>query len=385
MVVRRSFDRATRRSWAGGIRADCRRPGGDGGAGVVHDVRERAGAPAGAVARRDAACTRSTRRTTSSEIFAVGAGRTGAPRACPVGLEPVAVAARGNSEVWVVNHLSDSISIVDVASVAAARHADAAGRRRAARHRLRAARRQSRLHHHRRTAARTARAIRSSPPPASAAPTSGCSTRPTSAPRSAARRSPSSTLFTDTPRARRDAPTAAPCSPRASITGNRTTALNEGLVCNGGAGAAPCTSAGVGDAGRTAGAEHATSTGMPRPEVGLIVKFRQRARLARPARAELEQRQSRFALPDSDVFAINALATPAGRDRQRRVGVGTILFNMAINPVIAAGLRDQLPTRRTTCASKGPGVLARLDACAATCTRRASRCSSPGGVVQPPL
>ena len=32
----------------------------------------------------------------------------------PVGLEPVAVAARTDTEVWVVNHLSDSISIVDL-------------------------------------------------------------------------------------------------------------------------------------------------------------------------------------------------------------------------------------------------------------------------------
>jgi DNA-binding beta-propeller fold protein YncE len=32
----------------------------------------------------------------------------------PVGLEPVALAARTNTEVWVVNHLSDSISIVDL-------------------------------------------------------------------------------------------------------------------------------------------------------------------------------------------------------------------------------------------------------------------------------
>src|SRR5207249_9685938 len=31
-----------------------------------------------------------------------------------VGLEPVAVAARSSSEVWVVNHLSDSVSIVDL-------------------------------------------------------------------------------------------------------------------------------------------------------------------------------------------------------------------------------------------------------------------------------
>src|SRR5437588_3068294 len=31
-----------------------------------------------------------------------------------VGLEPVAVAARTNTEFWVVNHLSDSVSIVDL-------------------------------------------------------------------------------------------------------------------------------------------------------------------------------------------------------------------------------------------------------------------------------
>ena len=30
----------------------------------------------------------------------------------PVGLEPVAVAARNDCEVWVVNHLSDSVSVV---------------------------------------------------------------------------------------------------------------------------------------------------------------------------------------------------------------------------------------------------------------------------------
>src|SRR6185503_19117971 len=34
-----------------------------------------------------------------------------------VGMEPVAVAARTDSEVWVVNHLSDSVSVVDVGSV----------------------------------------------------------------------------------------------------------------------------------------------------------------------------------------------------------------------------------------------------------------------------
>ena len=31
----------------------------------------------------------------------------------PVGLEPVAVAARNDNEIWVVNHLSDSVSVVE--------------------------------------------------------------------------------------------------------------------------------------------------------------------------------------------------------------------------------------------------------------------------------
>ena len=43
-------------------------------------------------------------------------GRAMSLYSVPVGLEPVSVAVRNNSEVWVVNHLSDSVSIVDVAA-----------------------------------------------------------------------------------------------------------------------------------------------------------------------------------------------------------------------------------------------------------------------------
>ena len=32
------------------------------------------------------------------------------------GMEPVSVAARNDNEVWVVNHLSDSVSIVDLSA-----------------------------------------------------------------------------------------------------------------------------------------------------------------------------------------------------------------------------------------------------------------------------
>ncbi|MEO1936579.1 MAG: hypothetical protein ABGX04_17535 [Myxococcales bacterium] len=48
------------------------------------------------------------------EIFDVGAGGLTFASSVPVGMEPVAVAARTNTEVWVVNHLSDSVSIIDL-------------------------------------------------------------------------------------------------------------------------------------------------------------------------------------------------------------------------------------------------------------------------------
>src|ERR1043166_6943479 len=50
------------------------------------------------------------------EIYTIGAGGLSLAAEVPVGLEPVAVAARtnlaGRTEAWVVNHLSDSVSVV---------------------------------------------------------------------------------------------------------------------------------------------------------------------------------------------------------------------------------------------------------------------------------
>src|SRR5215468_1367289 len=48
------------------------------------------------------------------EIFAVIGGDISHVESVSVGLEPVAVAARTNTEVWVTNHLSDSVSVVDI-------------------------------------------------------------------------------------------------------------------------------------------------------------------------------------------------------------------------------------------------------------------------------
>ena len=48
------------------------------------------------------------------EIFDVNVSGLTRVASVMVGLEPVAVAARSNTEVWVVNHLSDSVSIVSI-------------------------------------------------------------------------------------------------------------------------------------------------------------------------------------------------------------------------------------------------------------------------------
>lgn len=50
------------------------------------------------------------------EVFTIGAGSLAHVASIPVGLDPVSVRARTNGEAWVVNHVSDSVSIVDLAT-----------------------------------------------------------------------------------------------------------------------------------------------------------------------------------------------------------------------------------------------------------------------------
>ena len=51
------------------------------------------------------------------EIFDVGVSGLTHVASVSVGMEPVAMAARTNTEAWVVNHLSDSVSIVTIDAV----------------------------------------------------------------------------------------------------------------------------------------------------------------------------------------------------------------------------------------------------------------------------
>lgn len=55
------------------------------------------------------------------EVFKIESTGLQQVASVPVGLEPIAVAARTNDEVWVVNHLSDSVSIVHLTTGSSAR------------------------------------------------------------------------------------------------------------------------------------------------------------------------------------------------------------------------------------------------------------------------
>ena len=46
------------------------------------------------------------------DVFNINGSQLTLVARVPVGMEPVAVAVRSNNEVWVVNHLSDSVSVV---------------------------------------------------------------------------------------------------------------------------------------------------------------------------------------------------------------------------------------------------------------------------------
>jgi DNA-binding beta-propeller fold protein YncE len=49
------------------------------------------------------------------EVFALASGTPHWSGSIPVGLDPVSVRARTNTEAWVVNNVSDSVSVVDLA------------------------------------------------------------------------------------------------------------------------------------------------------------------------------------------------------------------------------------------------------------------------------
>ena len=242
----------------------------------------------------------------------------------PVGVEPVAVAARTNREVWVVNHLSDSVSVVELDDHGGdltgqvertllvgdePRDIVFAGPGR------------------RRAFITTAHRGQNLPfDPQFTTPgvgradvwvfdAEGLGSTLGGTPLSIV------TLFTDTPRALAVTPDGSRVYAAGFHTGNRTTSIPETSIPDGfGA---------DGVAGPSTNAE-----GRPAPEVGEIVKWNGTHWVDSLGRSR--DQFVKFSLPDKDVFVLDAMANPPRQLRGAAgffQGVGTLLYTMAVNPV----------------------------------------------------
>ena len=270
------------------------------------------------------------------EVFEVGGTGLTHLTSVPVGLEPVAVATRNDDEVWVVNHLSDSVSVVSLATdpprvvrtlIVGDEPRDVVfggpGGRRAF--------------------ITCAHRGQGSPLPlqpfdpgvgraavwvfdAGALGTSHGGT-----PLTIVR------LFGDTPRALAVTPDGAKVWAGIFLSGNRTTTVHRGAVAAGSR-PPPLTNA----------------DGEIAPATGLIVKF-DGARWVGPGDGTWDE-QVRFSLPDHDVFEIDAMADPPAAVGAHS-GVGTVLFNMVWNPGTGA-LYVSNTDARNDVRFEGPGVFA---------------------------
>ena len=253
--------------------------------------------------------------------------------AVPVGLEPVTVVPRTDQEVWVVNHISDSISIVDVSAMQVVRTllvgdeprdlVFASGRAFV----TTAHRGQHRLHP-------DLQEVPGAGDPAFTTPGVGRAdvwVFDAKDPGPGIGGTPLAirTLFGDTPRALAVSPDGQTVYAAVFHSGNRTTVVPEGAVCDGFDSAAPCFVDGREVPGGNPGP--ATNVfGDPAPEVGLIVRYDPVTNRWVDDAARDWSGAIRFELPDYDVFAIDAqtledAAPPVS-------GVGTTLFDLTVDP-----------------------------------------------------
>ncbi|MEA2756176.1 MAG: hypothetical protein QOJ54_2465, partial [Aliidongia sp.] len=271
------------------------------------------------------------------EIFTIGSGGLTQTAHIPVGMEPVAVAARSNSEVWVVNHLSDSISVVSTTGTPHVvrtllvgdepRDIVFAGTNRFA------------------FIATAHRGQQRSDPSIAQVPGAGDPKLTTPGiPRAdvwvfdpnnlgvTIGGTPQRILsfFTDTPRALAVSPDGNTVYVAGFETGNQTTIIDAGRICDGFNTSQPCLQADftLSPGGNLGPA--ADTAGEPAPKVSEIVRFNNAAGHWEDELGRVWDNSVRFTLPDTDVFAVDAnrLTQTAAFAH-----VGTTLFNMATNPV----------------------------------------------------
>jgi YVTN family beta-propeller protein len=271
------------------------------------------------------------------EIFNITATGLQLAARVPVGLEPVAVAARSNTEVWVVNHLSDSVSVVsltgtprvvrtllvgdeprDIAFAGSPQRAFI-----------------STAHRGQQLTDPSIASVQGAGDPRLTTPSVGRADVWVFNPASLGTTvggTPTRILnfFTDTPRGLGVSPDGNTVFVAGHKSGNQTTVVSEGRLCNTFDTGTPCT-LDNNDPGVGGHLGPATNTaGAPAPFVGLIAKFNNATGHWEDELGRNHDANVRFTLPDNDVFAVNAntLATTATFDH-----VGTTLFNVATNPV----------------------------------------------------
>ena len=271
------------------------------------------------------------------DIVSITAGGLQLEGSVPVGLDPVAVAVRDAGEVWVVNHVSDSVSVVDVASTPARvvktllvgdepRDIVFAG----------TDRQRAFITTARRGQQRSSAALAGVPgagDPQLTTPGVGRAdvwvfdARQTGDTTLGGRPAAILSFDADTPRALATTPDGKTVYVAAHHSGNRSTVISSLLTCEGFDSDTPCTMSGTTVPGAALGPA-SNRAGVPAPRVGLIAKTAADGTW-RDARGRDWSGVVRFSLPDTDVFAFDAssLAMTASF-----AGVGTTLFNMAVHP-----------------------------------------------------
>ena len=270
------------------------------------------------------------------EIFQIGGGNLAQTAHVPVGMEPVAVAVRSPTEVWVVNHLSRSISIVSLVGTPHVvrtllvgdepRDIVFAGTKGYAF-----------ITTAHRGQQRTDPSIANVPGAGDPQLTTPGVARadvwvfdPNNLGTSFGG-TPQSILsyFTDTPRALAVSPDGNTVYVAGFETGNQTTVVDQGRICDGFNTRLPCLQADLTlSPGGNLGPETDTS-GQHAPKVGEIVQYSNSTRHWTDELGRVWDNSVRFSLPDTDVFAVDANKLT---QKAAFAHVGTTLFNMVVNP-----------------------------------------------------
>ena len=292
------------------------------------------------------------------DVFNINGGTLTLASRVPVGMEPVAVAVAPNGQLWVVNHLSDSVSIIAVDGtprvvrtlLVGDEPRDVVFAGSPAKAFITTAHRGQH---------RTDPSIASVPgagdpklttpgigradvwvfnPDSLGAALGGIPTKIMS-------------FFADTPRALAVSPDKNTLYVASFKSGNQTATVDEQVVCDGFNTTKTCLVRSVTYPGGQPG-PGTNVQGKEAPETGMIVKYN---KTSKKWEDELKRDWSKavpFTLPDKDVFAVDANTL---LEKSAITSVGNTLFNMVVNPVSGALYVSNLDVNNMT-RFEGPGV-----------------------------